>query len=77
MVGSRRCKAEGSYCSQFHVVLLLRYALNWLKIRAWEFEEDWDAILLIDADTTITGTLQTSVLQHTERRYHAMPPLSM
>lgn len=31
-----------------------RYALNWLKIRAWEWE-DWDALLLIDADTTVTG----------------------
>ena len=32
-----------------------RYALNWVKIRAWEWSDDWDALLMIDADTSVVG----------------------
>ena len=32
-----------------------RYALNWVKLRVWEWETEWDALLVIDADTTVTG----------------------
>eukprot|EP00891_Asterochloris_glomerata_P007498 jgi/Astpho2/7498/Aster-x0323 len=33
-----------------------RYTLNWLKLRAWELQE-WDAIVLLDADVTVLGDL--------------------
>ncbi len=29
-----------------------RYALNWIKLRAWGLT-DWDALLMLDADTTV------------------------
>ncbi len=32
-----------------------RYALNWVKLRVWEWQAEWDALLVLDADTTVTG----------------------
>jgi Glycosyl transferase family 8 len=32
-----------------------RYTLNWVKIRAWEMDENYDALLMIDADTAVIG----------------------
>jgi hypothetical protein len=31
-----------------------RFALNWVKIRAWEMDE-YDSILMVDADTAVVG----------------------
>ena len=30
--------------------------MNWLKLRAWELQE-WDAVVLLDADVTVLGDL--------------------
>ena len=38
------------------VLWCCRYTLNWLKLRAWELQE-WDAIVLLDADVTVLGDL--------------------
>lgn len=35
---------------------MLRYSLNWIKLRAWELTE-WDAVLLVDSDVTLLGDL--------------------
>ena len=35
-----------------------RYALNWVKLRAWELE-DWDALLMLDADTSVVSDVRS------------------
>ncbi len=29
--------------------------MNWVKLRVWELEDEFDALLVIDADTTVVG----------------------
>ena len=43
-----RCKATASW---------RRYALNWVKLRAWGLT-DWDALLMLDADTSAVGDVR-------------------
>lgn len=33
-----------------------RYGLNWIKLRAWRLEQ-YDALLMLDADTAVVGDL--------------------
>ncbi len=53
-------RAAASLLSPGHcletVLWCCRYTLNWLKLRAWELQE-WDAIVLLDADVTVLGDL--------------------
>ena len=37
---------------------MARYALNWVKLRAWELE-GWDALLMLDADTTVVSDIRS------------------
>ena len=53
-------RAAASLLAQGHwletILWCCRYTLNWLKLRAWELQE-WDAIVLLDADVTVLGDL--------------------
>ena len=33
-----------------------RFGLNWAKLRAWQWE-DWDALIMLDADMVVLGDL--------------------
>ena len=48
------------YWDEFRIENKLRerFALNWVKMRAWEMEE-YDAILMIDGDTLVTDSLDS------------------
>ena len=48
------------YWEEFRVenALRSRFALNWVKIRAWEMEE-FDAILMIDGDTLVNDSVDS------------------
>lgn len=44
---------EYQFANEFHS----RFSLNWVKLRAWEMEE-YDALLMIDADAIIVGSIK-------------------
>ncbi|KAK9834812.1 hypothetical protein WJX81_000699 [Elliptochloris bilobata] len=56
-------RAEVSKLAQYRLVEDIvipnqrgRYFLNWVKLRAWEWDE-WDALILLDADALVRGDL--------------------
>jgi hypothetical protein len=58
-----------------------RYALNWIKLRAWEMEE-YDALLMVDSDTVILEDVQHlftlpthfAAAMNEDKVYHACYP---
>lgn len=42
----------------YHFGQPCRYALNWIKLRAWELT-DWDALLWIDSDASVVGNVSS------------------
>ena len=60
--GTRECEVESIFCccGSLEAQRSLndcRYALNWLKLRAWGLT-DWDALLMLDADTTVVSDVR-------------------
>ena len=85
------CKIQGSGCwiqcseSELPTLSMARYALNWVKLRAWELE-GWDALLMLDADTTVVSDIRSLFTLPTDfavvldedkkaRRFACAPPL--
>jgi hypothetical protein len=53
-----RLLPELSYPNDFHP----RFSRNWLKLRLWELEEEFDRILLLDADMAVTEDVARGIL---------------
>lgn len=46
----------GYVLQSYHVHYCPRFALNWIKLRAWTLEE-FDAVLMVDSDVTVVGNV--------------------